>query len=100
MFDVHLLILSKFGILLILMNSILTCKTVQIMLWNVIIVSRAIHLPVPHPTLPLFVQTIEIESRNQVDCLNDIRCGRVVHRVLQETTINTIPLYYTSFVVN
>jgi len=38
--------LSKLGILLILMNSISTCKTIQIMLWNVAQIFPKRHTPV------------------------------------------------------
>ena len=53
--------------------------------------------PTPHPSLPLFVQTIENEARYQVTRLNDIRLGRVVPPVYDETTINAVPPCYTTF---
>ena len=51
----------------------------------------------PHPPLLLFVQTIEEEVRNQVQRLRDLKAGRIVPRVLAETTINAVPLCYTRF---
>ena len=56
--------------------------------------------PMPHPALALFVQIIDIEAQSQVQCLNDIRSGRIVPPTLQETTINAIPLCYVRFAVN
>ena len=44
-------------------------------------------------TLPLFVQTIEIEVRNQVQRLHDIRSGRVVPRVLHKKRLLTLSLF-------
>ena len=53
----------------------------------------------PNPSLPLFVQVIEIDSCEQVERLENIRYGRVVPNELRETTINTLPLVYDRFQV-
>ena len=45
----------------------------------------------PHPSLILFVQTIEIEGRYQVQRLQDITVGRIVPDQLQDLTINEAP---------
>ena len=45
----------------------------------------------PHPSLLLFVQTIEAKARKQVQHLNDIRVERVVPHPLLATTINKVP---------
>ena len=55
--------------------------------------------PTPNPSLPLFVQTIKIDSREKVKRLENIRYGRVVPNELQETTINDVPLVYDRFQV-
>lgn len=51
----------------------------------------------PHSSLRLFVQKIELEARNQVERLNNIRSGRVVVRELAEISINAVPLGYIRF---
>ena len=53
--------------------------------------------PTPHPSLPLFMQTIEIKSRYQEQRLQDIRVGRVVPRVYDKATIKAVPPCYTTF---
>ena len=55
--------------------------------------------PTPHPSLLLFVQTIESEAREQVQRMDDIRVGRVVPLALEELTINEVPAIYTTFIV-
>ena len=50
-----------------------------------------------HPTLLLFVQTIELESREQVERCDNIRMGRMRVPQLQETNIGPIPFSYTTF---
>ena len=55
--------------------------------------------PTPHPSLLLFVQTIESQAREQVQRMDDIRVGRVVPLALEELTINKVPAIYTTFTV-
>ena len=54
--------------------------------------------PSPHPSLPLFVQTIEDESRKVVQKLDDIRRGHVVVGEVEEAIIAEVPPIYTNFV--
>ena len=53
----------------------------------------------PHPSLLLFVQTIESEAREQVQRSDDIRVGRAVAPELEELTIREVPVFYTTFTV-
>ena len=55
--------------------------------------------PTPNHSLPLLVQTIKIDSREQVEHLEHIIHGRVVPDDLRETTINAVPLVYDRFKV-
>ena len=55
--------------------------------------------PTPSHSLPLFVQTIKIDSCEQIERLENIRYGRVVPDELRETTINAVPLVYDRFQV-
>ena len=55
--------------------------------------------PIPNPSLPLFVQTIEIDSRKQVEHLENIRYGKVVPNELREPIINSVTLVYERFQV-
>ena len=52
----------------------------------------------PHPSVPLFIETIEIESRRQVTRLDDIRHQRVVVEDVHPCTINEVPNCYLTFV--
>ena len=52
----------------------------------------------PHPTVPIFIETIEIEARRQVTRLDDIRHERVYVGDDRAATINSVPLCYTFFV--
>ena len=54
--------------------------------------------PTPHPSLSLFVQTIEKESRRIVKRLDDIRRGHVVVGEVDEAIIGEIPLCNANFV--
>ena len=51
--------------------------------------------PTPNSSLPLFVQTIEIDSREQVEHLENIRYGRIVPDELRDA----VPLFYDRFQV-
>ena len=53
--------------------------------------------PMPHPTLLVFVQTIELESREQVERCDNIRRVRIRVPRLQKTKIGPIPFCYTTF---
>ena len=52
----------------------------------------------PHPSVALFIENIEIESRRQVIRLDDIRHECVHVGEDREATINSIPHVYTTFV--
>ena len=56
--------------------------------------------PTQNPSLPLFVQTIRIDSRKKVERLKIIRYGRVVTDEICETTVNAVPLVYDRFQVH
>ena len=53
--------------------------------------------PTLNPSLPLFVRTIEIDSRKPVEHLEKIRYGRVVPDELRETTFNAVLFVYDRF---
>ena len=53
--------------------------------------------PTPHPSLLVLVQTIELESREQVQRCENIRRGRIKVPRLQETNIGPIPFCYSTF---
>jgi len=91
-------VFSYVGILLIVTQLTLTYKTGQITLERF---NRTLNdkFETPHPSLLLFVQTIEIEAREQVQHLDDVRVGRAVPPALQETTINQVPHIYTAFTI-
>ena len=50
--------------------------------------------PTPNISLQLFVQTIEIDFREQIERLENIIYGRVVPDEPRETTIKAMPLVY------
>ena len=53
--------------------------------------------PCPHPSLKLFVVTLEEEGRDQVTKLENIRYGKVVPLKHQDLTIANIPDCYLNF---
>ena len=53
--------------------------------------------PTRHPSLLVFVQKIELESREQVERCENICRGRIRVPRLQETNIGPIPFCYSTF---
>ena len=51
----------------------------------------------PHPSLKLFVVTVDEEARNQVTKLDNIRYGREIAPKHKELTIANIPDCYIYF---
>ena len=53
--------------------------------------------PCPHPSLKLFIVTLEEEARDQVTKLENIRYGKVIAPKHQDLTIANIPDCYINF---